>query len=235
MRGFHRIAFIGIEKEPVWPENKNDRHYSLTFSIDIHYRGRCPQAVVSAPFPPSCRCRQNGGVKQKFVVVAAMVGQQLPCALRRAMCPASGAAVPRGRCTTAFSHPSPLLCRASFPFKSSRHPELLSRFPTDPPCRMGRVSFGPPESCSWRVSLGERLYGYSGPWPVFAAFPPLAKPICYLLITKSRICFIKITIRVIKNHAASLGVMAIWPAGTKKPLGEGQPYPNNYLCLFSYY
>lgn len=90
MRGFHRIAFIGIEKEPVWPENKNDRHYSLTFSIDIHYRGRCPQAVVSAPFPPSCRCQQNGGVKQKFVVVAAMVGQQLPCALRRAMCPASG-------------------------------------------------------------------------------------------------------------------------------------------------
>ena len=87
MRGFHRIAFIGIEKEPVWPENKNDRHYSLTFSIDIHYRGRCPQAVVSVPFPPSCRCRQNGGVKQKFVVVAAMVGQQLPCALRRAMCP----------------------------------------------------------------------------------------------------------------------------------------------------
>ena len=64
---------------------------------------------------------------------------------------------------------------------------------------------------------------------------PLAKPICYLSITKSRICFIKITIRVIKNHAASFGVMAIWPAGTKKPLGEGQPYPNNYLCLFSYY
>lgn len=111
----------------------------------------------SAPFPPPCRCQQNGGVKQKFVVVAAMVGQQLPCALRRAMCPASGAAVPRGRCTTAFSHPSPLLCRASFPFKSSHHPELLSRFPTDPPCRMGRVSFGPPESCSWRVPLGERL------------------------------------------------------------------------------
>ncbi len=26
--------------------------------------------------------------------------------------------------------------------------ELLSRFPTDPPCRMGRVSFGPLESCS---------------------------------------------------------------------------------------
>lgn len=44
----------------------------------------------SAPFPPPCRCQQNGGVKQKFVVVAAMVGQQLPCALRRAMCPASG-------------------------------------------------------------------------------------------------------------------------------------------------
>lgn len=88
-----------------------------------------------------------------------------------------------------------------------------------------------PGGCRWV----ERLYGYSGPWPVFAAFPPLAKPICYLLITKSRICFIKITIRVIKNHAASFGVMAIWPAGTKKPLGEGQPYPNNYLCLFSYY
>lgn len=44
----------------------------------------------SVPFPPPCRCQQNGGVKQKFVVVAAMVGQQLPCALRRAMCPASG-------------------------------------------------------------------------------------------------------------------------------------------------
>ena len=174
-----------------------------------------------APFPPSCRCQQNGGVKQKFVVVAAMVGQQLPCALRRAMCPASGAAVPRGRCTTAFSHPSPLLCRASFPFKSSRHPELLSRFPTDPPCRMGRVSFGPPESCSWRVSLGERLYGYSGPWPVFAAFPPLAKSVLTKRNTKSRNKLSKRNKMHIKNHAGNFGVMAGRSMGTKKPLGRG--------------
>lgn len=37
---------------------------------------------------------------------------RLPCALRRAMCPASGDAVPRKRCTTPFFAPAPS-CRAS--------------------------------------------------------------------------------------------------------------------------
>lgn len=38
----------------------------------------------------SAREKIHGLCGTKFVVVAAMVGQQLPCALRRAMCPASG-------------------------------------------------------------------------------------------------------------------------------------------------
>lgn len=66
-------------------------------------------------------------------------------------------------------------CRASFVF-IPRRSELLSRFPTDPPCRMGRVSFGPLESCSGRLPSGLRVYGYFGPWALFAAVSRLAKP-----------------------------------------------------------
>lgn len=86
---------------------------------------------------------------------------------------------------------------------------------------MGRVSFGPPESCSWRVPLGERLYGYSGPWPVFAAFPPLAKSVLTKRNTKSRNKLSKRNKMHIKNHAGNFGVMAGRSAGTKKPLREG--------------
>lgn len=92
-----------------------------------------------------------------------MVGQQLPCALRRAMCPASGDDAVRRH----FLAPCPFL------------PGQLSF--SDPPLPCASCAFPLPRACgcpapgTYGVASGSGLYGYSGPWPVFAAFPPLAK------------------------------------------------------------
>lgn len=86
---------------------------------------------------------------------------------------------------------------------------------------MGRVSFGPLESCSWRVPLGERLYGYSGPWPVFAAFPPLAKSDYVFLHKKSRTMFVKIHNKGYKKSRREFRRDGGAVSGHKKPLGRG--------------
>lgn len=160
MRGFHRIAFIGIEKEPVWPENKNDRHYSLTFSIDIHYRDRCPQAVVSAPFPTAGF--PAAGVKRKLcgrfatyfhglVIVSLAVRRSRrhrppPFGLHSHRAPFLRVPLPAG---PAFSliHPFPVL---RVPSRSQGLAAVLH------PVLMGFIRQGLPAS---------------GPWAVFAAVP----------------------------------------------------------------
>ena len=129
MRGFHRIAFIGIENEPVWPENRNGRHYSPTFSMDIHYRGRCPQAVVSAPFPPSCRCRQNGGQKQNLLL-------SLLWSVNSYLAPYGGLCAPH-RVTTQYA--------AIFSPRAPSVPGQLSF--SDPPLPCASCAFPLPRAC----------------------------------------------------------------------------------------
>lgn len=126
-----------------------------------------------------------------------MVGQSATLRPSAVIGTASGNAAPRKRCATIFFHPCPF-CTGPVPFF-----ELLSRFPTDPPCRMGRVSFGPLESCS----IHPRSPGLWLPWagPAFAAGSALVKSVCYHLKTKSMKSFQKITYGVKQNYPQSSG------------------------------
>ena len=83
----------------------------------------------------------------------------------------------------------------------------FTRFPTDPPSRMGRASFGPLAYALPGRPWGWRCW-YSGPWPVFPWPSPPSVILFYSIENaKSTLLFSTELKRRIKNHAAKDGAI----------------------------
>lgn len=81
----------------------------------------------------------------------------------------------------------------------------FTRFPTDPPCRMGRASFGPLAYALPGRPGGWRCW-YSEPWPVFPwPSPPSVKTVLFIRIDMSKKIFSFENIRDVKKSRRNGG------------------------------